>query len=142
MTQQPADLFEYSTSFPCSTEDAFDAWTIPEIMKTWMFSGTNNDIVQVIADPVPNGEFCILKHDPVQELVDYCGHYNEVSRPTLLSFSLESPLRFTGISSVVIRFASVEEGCRIDFLQTGIDPITAQPIWESMFANLANIFAH
>lgn len=135
-----ADVYETTSVFNTSSENIFDSWTMPELMKCWMYSGNTNDIVQVIATAEPNGEFCVLKKEAEQDLVDYCGHYNEVSRPGLLSFSLESPLRFTGISSIVLRLAPTDEGCRMDFLQTGVDPAIVQPIWENMFANLERLF--
>ena len=137
-----SDTYELTWQFPsASTEDVFDAWVVPEKIKGWMYTGDTNDIVQVITNPITGGEFCVLKEDREQELVDYCGTYHELVRPNLLSFSLESPLRYRGTSSVVIRFTVEGEACRMAFLQTGIDPALVGVSWPKMFGRLPALLA-
>jgi uncharacterized protein YndB with AHSA1/START domain len=139
--QLPPDTIELTYGFIASAEDIFDAWTDPSVMRRWMYSGESNDILQVITDPRPGGEFCLLKNDREKDLVDYCGTYHEVARPGLLSFSLESPLRFEGTSSVVIHITPDGDSCMMNFLQTGVNPSSLAGAWVRMFKHLEDLIA-
>jgi uncharacterized protein YndB with AHSA1/START domain len=136
MKQPGITPIEIHQRLSAPVEDVFDAWTDPLAVKKWMFLGEFNNIIQVIIDLQPGGEFSVVKKTDEGYLRDYYGKYHEVSRPALLSFSLEAPDAFPGTSNVVIRFQPIEDGCKMVFLQTGVEPSTAEQPWRQMFEQL------
>lgn len=132
---------ELTHDFNVPTENVFNAWTNPELIKQWMFKGKDNDIVQVINSLEQNGAFSVIKKGKGGEWMDHYGTYREIVRPNLLSFSLEAPDRFKGVSSVVIRIMPTESGSQLHLLQTGADPAFFTKVWEQMFLKLEQVLA-
>lgn len=128
-----------SQRFSVSTEDVFDAWTIPSLIKQWMYKGEKNDIVQAIVNLEPNGGFSVIKRNAEGEWADHYGHYHEIVRPNLLSFSLEVPDLFEGVSNIVLRLYPTEEGCELYFLQTGVEPDLVEDAWRKMLQRLSSL---
>jgi uncharacterized protein YndB with AHSA1/START domain len=131
---------EIHQRFSVPAEDVFDAWTDPLIVNKWMFLGEFNNIIQVIIDLRPAGEFSIVKKTDEGYFRDYYGKYHEVNRPALLSFSLEAPDVFEGVSNVVLRINSTSEGCEMVLLQTGVDPAVTERPWRLMFERLSQLY--
>jgi uncharacterized protein YndB with AHSA1/START domain len=131
---------EIHQRFSVPAEDVFDAWTDPALVKKWMFQGEFNNIVQVIIGLEPGGEFSVVKKNDEGYFRDYCGHYHEISRPNLLSFSLEAPETFAGLSNIVLRIMPVDGGSEMVFLQTGVDPAIVEVPWRKMFDQLNRLF--
>jgi uncharacterized protein YndB with AHSA1/START domain len=141
MKQADIPPIEIHQRLSAPVEDVFDAWTDPLVVKKWMFLGEFNNIIQVIIDLQSGGEFSVVKKTDEGYLRDYYGRYHEVSRPSLLSFSLEAPDTFPGTSNIVLRFQPVEDGCEMVFLQTGVAPSIAEQPWRQMFEQLSALFA-
>jgi uncharacterized protein YndB with AHSA1/START domain len=141
MKPQEFDPIELHHDFAVPTENVFNAWTDPEIMKRWMFTGESNDIIQVINSLEQNGAYSVIKKGENGEWVDHHGTYREIARPNLLSFSLEASEKFAGISSVVIRIMPTENGSHMSFLQTGADPAVFSDTWKKMFEKLEQVLA-
>ena len=127
--------------FVAPAENVFNAWTDPVLISRWMFKGNENDIIQVINKLEQNGAFSVVKKNEQGEFVEYFGTYREISRPNLLSFSLESPGRFNGVSSVVIRIMPTEFCSHLTLLQTGVHPAVFNEAWRKMFEKLEGILA-
>lgn len=132
---------ELSYDFSVPTENVFNAWTNPEIISQWMFKGEGNDIVQVINSPEQNGAFSIIKKGKGGEWMDHYGTYREIVRPNLLSFSLEAPDTFKGVSTIVITITPTEKGSHLSLLQTGADPALFVKVWEKMFGKLDKLLS-
>jgi hypothetical protein len=58
----------------------------------------------------------------------------------LLSFTLEVPWHFPGVTTVEINFTADKAGnCQMDFQQAGVDPSVIRESWKKMFAQLKTI---
>src|SRR4030095_11424824 len=71
--------------FALSPQHAFDAWVDPEIARRWLFATATRPIAQVDIDARAGGSFHFVdRHD--DEVLDHCGRYMEIVRPTRLAF--------------------------------------------------------
>jgi uncharacterized protein YndB with AHSA1/START domain len=141
MSEKEFAPIELHHDFSVPSENVFNAWTDPEIMKKWMFKGETNDIVQVINNLEQNGAYTVVKKNANGEVEDYYGTYREIAGPNMLSFSLEAPEKFEGVSTVVVRIMPTENGSHMSFLQTGADPALFESAWKKMFERLEKILA-
>jgi uncharacterized protein YndB with AHSA1/START domain len=139
MNQTEFPPVEISQQFIVPAENIFSAWTEPEIIKKWMFKGEGYGVEKAMINLEPNGEFSIITKDPNGELLNHFGTYHEIARPSLLSFSLQAPHHFPGVSSVIVRIMPTEQGAVMMFLQTGIDPSVVEDAWRKMFEKLDQV---
>lgn len=122
-----------------SAEVVFDAWTVGDLVKLWLFKSDTNEILHVKTDLQPGGSFSILERSDDGTLIDHFGKYIEVEEPHHLSFSLEVPKHFSGVTEVDIQIAATADGCELIFHQTGIDPQIIEESWQRMFTLLAKV---
>jgi uncharacterized protein YndB with AHSA1/START domain len=127
-------------TYPADVETFFDAWTKPEWMKRWLFKSPTNQIVKVEVDLRVGGRFSILELADGEQ-IDHFGEYLEVSRPDRVAFTLEVPWHFKGVSTVAIELRSTDQGCLIDFRQSGIDVSKTEDSWKKMLDNLSIVIA-
>lgn len=133
MEKDQVEPVNITRHFTVPADVVFDAWTNTDLIKQWLFKTDTNRIIQVIMELEPNGTFSIVEQTEDGQLIDHFGQYHEIAAPQLLSFSLEAPEHFPGISSVVVRIDPADDGCTLHFLQTGVDPNLVQKEWERMF---------
>ena len=120
-------------------EVVFDAWTLGNVMKLWLFKSDTNEILHLKADLQPGGAFSILEQSDDGSLIDHFGRYHEIERPHHLSFSLEAPKHFSGVTEVDIHIMPTARGCELTFDQTGVDPQIVEESWHKMFSRLDKV---
>jgi uncharacterized protein YndB with AHSA1/START domain len=135
-------VVQVSQLFPFRAEDIFDAWANPSIVPRWMFSGDNSEITAVDIDFRVGGQFAIKERDRNSDVViDHFGKYVEIDSPFHLAFSLEVPLRFTGITYVSVFIVQEQNGSLLTLTQTGVSPEKTESGWYRMLRQLQNVLA-
>ena len=132
------DPLRLSKLVPATPAEAFEAWTASEIMRQWLFTSADGQIVRTVTDPVVGGHYSILEHNDGQE-IDHFGTYLVVERPRRLSFTLDVPKHFSESTRVDVTFAPDAAGCWVHFTQTGIDPEKTRMFWQQMLKRLADV---
>jgi len=101
----------------------FKAWTKPGLISQWLFKSRNNWIVVAHQELSIGGKFSILETTVENEQIDHYGTYLAIAPAVRLSFTLEVPWHFEGVTAVSISFINDKAGnCLMDFQQSGIDP--------------------
>ena len=125
---------------PKGPESAFEAWTVPGLMVQWLFKSPDNKIAVPLQELVNGGKYSILEMTAGNEKIDHFGTYLAIVPGELLSFTLEVPWHFPGVTTVVIHFKTAGEGyCLMDFKQSGVDPKIVTANWQTMFTQLKSI---
>lgn len=114
---------------------AFDHWVDPGLIRRWLFVSPTSRITDVEIDLRPGGRFSILEVDGA-ERIDHYGVYTAVDRPRRLSFTLEVPKHFSGVTEVILEFAPAAGGCEMSLTQIGVNPNLTEPSWRAMFDQL------
>jgi len=123
----------------------FCAWTDPAIIAQWLFKGDDSEIVKVDLDLVVGGRYSIVEQGR-DGTIDHFGNYLAIDEPHLLSFTLEVPKHFSGVSQVRLEFREAEAAAvttvatEMVFQQTGVDPQIVEGSWRRMFTQLARVF--
>jgi len=84
---------------------------------------------------VIGGRFSILELSD-NEKIDHFGVYLEIERSRKLSFTLEVPRHYSGVSKVAIEIKQKATGCEMIFTQSEIDVTKTEESWKKMFNNL------
>jgi uncharacterized protein YndB with AHSA1/START domain len=121
--------------FKATAGQLFAAWTKPEFVEQWLFKDADSESVTADIDLTVGGRFSIVEHTK-DGPVHHFGNYSAIDKPHSLSFSLEAPTRFGGVSEVQIQFNQMPEECEMVFRQTGVDAENSEAIWRKMFLNL------
>lgn len=116
----------------------FDAWTNPAVMRHWLFKGDHSEIESIDLDLTVGGFFSILERDD-SGTIDHFGNYLLIDQPTSLSFTLEVPKHFVGMTQVLLNFKPRGNSCEMSFEQTGVDPKVVESSWMRMFAKLTRV---
>jgi uncharacterized protein YndB with AHSA1/START domain len=136
-------MLQITPIFQVPAERLFEAWTDPAQIEKWLFKGDNSEIVKVDLDLTVGGRFLIVERTE-KDTIDHFGEYLLIERPRLLTFQLEVPKHFTGISQVQLEFketdAAATAATEMLFQQTGIDPRSVEGTWRRMFTQLARVF--
>jgi uncharacterized protein YndB with AHSA1/START domain len=127
-----------SQHFPMPAEAVFDAWTTPSVMAQWVFTSRNREIRKIDLDLRVGGRFEISEWTG-QEFIRHFGTFQKIDRPHGLSFTLEVPQRFSGVSHCIIGIASTPDGCVMTFQQTGVPKELGNRGWRAMFRTLAEV---
>lgn len=131
--------------FQVPAEKLFCAWTDPAIISRWLFKGDHSEIVKVELDLTAGGRFSIVEQTS-DGTIDHFGHYVVIDKPRQLSFTLEVPRHFPGVSQVQLEFKEAEAttvvtaATEMVFQQTGVDPQIVEGSWRRMFTRLARVF--
>src|SRR5438552_7546693 len=132
-------MFQITPVFQVPAEKLFCAWTDPVFISKWLFKGDDSEIVSVELDLTVGGRFSIVEQTR-DGTIDQFGNYLVIDKPHLLSFSLEVPKHFPGISQVQLEFRETEVGTEMIFQQTGVAPEIVEASWRKMFTQLARAF--
>jgi uncharacterized protein YndB with AHSA1/START domain len=131
--------------FQVPAEKLFCAWTDPAIISQWLFKGEDSEIVKADLDLVVGGRYSIVEQTR-GDTIDHFGNYLVIDKPRLLSFTLEVPKHFSGMSQVQLEFKEAEAAAvttvatEMVFQQTGVDPQIVEGSWRRMFTQLARVF--
>jgi uncharacterized protein YndB with AHSA1/START domain len=126
--------------FPLPAGAVFDAWTNPTLMARWIFTTRGSEIRKIEIDRRVGGAFSIVEWTG-RESVRHFGTFQKVDRPHILSFTLEVPQRFVGVTHCIVGIASTPDGCVMSFQQGGVAKEVAEPNWRAMFRTLAEVLA-
>ena len=135
MAQKQFPELQLTYRFAASAEHVFDSWLNPEVLKHWIFIGETNKITKVTLDVTEGGKFSIVEENK-GKVIDHFGKYIHIKRPESLSFSLEVPDHFEGISSVEVSVQAQGPGCTLSCIQRDIDTTKTEPAWRKMFQTL------
>lgn len=133
-------LQEFLTASP---ETVFKAWTEPDLMSRWLFKSPGNRIVVALQELVAGGKYSIMETTADNEKIDHYGTYLSIVPGARLSFTLEVPWHFPGVTTVTINFPADAEGnCLMNFQQSGVDPKIVEGNWKTMFVQLKAVLSH
>ncbi len=96
-----------SKTIQAPIESVFDAWLNPSILSKFILPAPGMPEPQVELDAKEGGSFTILMQVG-QEKIAHTGQYLELSRPTKLVFSWNSPFSADG-STVILNFTAIDE---------------------------------
>lgn len=122
-----------------SPGEVFNAWTKPELMIRWLFRSATNRIEVPLQELRSGGRYSILETTAEGEKIDHYGAYSIIVPAERLSFTLEVPWHFPGVTTVNLAFSPIEGGCLMDFRQSGVDPRTVEDNWKAMFGQLKRV---
>jgi uncharacterized protein YndB with AHSA1/START domain len=109
-------IVDIRETLAASPESVFSAWTEPGLMSRWLFKSPDNWIVVALQELVTGGRYSILETTAENEKIDHFGTYLAIVPGTLLSFTLEVPWHFPGVTTVTINFtADAADNCLMDF---------------------------
>jgi len=126
-------------NLPASPGEVFNAWTVPELMIRWLFRSATNRIEVPLLELRSGGRYSILETTAEGEKIDHYGTYSIIVPAERLSFTLEVPWHFPGVTTVNLAFSAVEGGCLMDFRQTGVEPRIVEDNWKAMFGQLKRV---
>ena len=133
MTQSSLPTFEIGRHFDTSPETVYQAWTVPSLMRRWLFVSEHNEIRRISADLTVGGRYSILEWDGKQE-IDHFGGYEIIDPPTRLAFTLTVPKHFAETTRVSVSIAANDMGGSImTFSQTGVPRDVTEQNWIRMF---------
>lgn len=134
------NIVHLNKRLPFRPDAVFKGWTEPRLMRQWLFKSANNDIVIPKYNLTEGGEYSILETTAENEKVDHFGNFITIIPSTRLSFMLEVPWHFQGVTKVEIEFIAIDEKHTLmDFLQTGVRPDIVEANWNEMFSNLDQV---
>lgn len=125
---------------PAVPEAVFSAWTTPGLMAQWLFKSPDNQIVIETQELMAGGRYSIMETTAGNENIDHYGTYLAMVPGVLLSFTLEVPWHFPGVTTVTVNLtADAAANCIMDFRQTGVDPRIVEGNWKAMFMQLKTV---
>jgi uncharacterized protein YndB with AHSA1/START domain len=99
-------------TFDATPERVFDAWTNPDLVRAWMGSFPDDEVVSVTVDERVGGRFSFLIRRQGQ-LLDHAGEYFLFDRPERLGFTWGVNENGEETSRVVILLAAVGSGTEL-----------------------------
>jgi uncharacterized protein YndB with AHSA1/START domain len=132
-------LVHFQEILSASPGKVFNAWTVPELMILWLFKSATNRIEVPLLELHSGGRYSILETTAEGEKIDHYGSYSIIVPPERLSFTLEVPWHFPGVTTVNLTFRAIEGGCLMDFRQSGVDPGIVEDNWRAMFGQLKRV---
>ncbi len=103
-----------------------------------MFRSPINEIINIKLDLKGGGKFSILELAN-GKTIDHYGEYLEIERPYRLKFTLEVPVHFPGVTEVIVSITSVNNGCELELVQTGVAPEVTEKNWKDMLNKLEEV---
>ena len=122
-----------------SPTKVFDAWVTPAIMRQWLFASPSNEIHDIELNLTIGGRFSIPERTAEGDNIHHFGEYLEIDRPRRLTFTLEVPKHFPGVTYVAIDIVKIKKGCELSLLQTGVRPETTEANWREMLLQLDKV---
>lgn len=81
MTEESDYVVHIERTFPASAEEAFDAWTSPEVMRRWFRCGPDWDTPEAEVDLRVGGKVRVLMRRPDGRKDEAHGEYTLIDRP-------------------------------------------------------------
>ena len=81
MTEESGRALRIERTFAASAEDAFDAWTSPEVMRRWLHCAPDWDTPQAEVDLRVGGTVRVVMRKPDGTEVHAQGEYTLIDRP-------------------------------------------------------------
>jgi uncharacterized protein YndB with AHSA1/START domain len=138
MAQSKFPELRLTYSYAATAEHVFDSWLNPEVLKHWIFVGNSNKITKVELEEKEDGKFSIVEENN-GKTIDHFGKYIHIKRPESLSFSLEVPDHFEGVSYVEVSIERQGPACALTFIQSNIDTSKTEQAWVKMFQTLDTV---
>lgn len=138
MAQKQFPELLLTSRYAASAEHLFDSWLNPEVLKHWIFISDTNKITKVELEEKEGGKFSIVEENK-GKIIDHFGKYIHIKRPESLSFSLEVPDHFEGVSYVEVHIEAQGPGCALSFIQKDIDTTKTEQAWKNMFQTLDTV---
>jgi len=138
MAQTEFPELRLTYTYAATAEHVFDSWLNPEVLKHWIFIGDSNKITNVTLDEKEGGKFSIVEENK-GKVIDHFGKYIHIKRPESLSFSLEVPDHFDGVSHVEVNIERQGPACALSFIQRDIDTTKTEQAWKDMFQMLDTV---
>lgn len=115
----------------------FRAWIVPERMRLWLFASDRGEIIRVETDPVVGGRFSILERNEGWRSTTSAATWSS-TRPAAVVHP-RGPGALPGVNPDRSRVCPDDQGCAVEFTQTGIDPEKTRSFWEQMLTQLAQV---
>ena len=138
MAQTEFPELRLTYTYAATAEHVFDSWLNPEVLKHWIFIGDSNKITNVSLEEKEGGKFSIVEENK-GKVIDHFGKYIHIKRPESLSFSLEVPDHFDGVSHVEVNIERQGPACALSFIQRDIDTTKTEQAWKNMFQMLDTV---
>lgn len=106
--------------FDAAPKVLFEAWTNPELMKKWLFTSEQTNILAK-SDARVNGTWKIIDRREGEDFL-ITGDYVELNRYEKLIMTLELPQFTDVVHSIVMEFKPAESGCEMTLTQSVIIP--------------------
>ena len=115
MTKISVTTLNMKRKFDVPAEKVFEAWTLAEILKKWMFTMEHTNKVAK-SDPRVGGTWEIVDHRNGKEY-RAIGEYIVVEPPTKLVFTFKMP-QFSDLEDdITVEIQPLESGCEMIFTQ-------------------------
>jgi uncharacterized protein YndB with AHSA1/START domain len=123
--------------FQASVTSVYDSWITRPVAELWLFKNKTNRL-HFDAEVKNGGQFSVVEYDG-EKKIDHWGEYLDIDRPNRLSFTLEVPDHFEGVSEVSIEIKETPGGTQLDLTQVNIDTSKTESAWKAMLANLDDV---
>lgn len=119
IAEDPARKLVMTRRFNAPPERVFDAWTRPELVAKWLFTGPTSDKHEIDFPAKVDMKWTIMDR---RGGVDYTaiGWFLEVDRPRRLVFTFGMPQFADEYDRIVVDFAADGDGCLMTFTQEGV----------------------
>lgn len=127
--------------FNATPERVFDAWTKPELVAKWLFTGPTSDKHEIDFLAKVDAKWTIMDQ---RGGVDYTatGWFLEVDRPRRLVLTFGMPQFSDDFDRIILEFAPDGDGCLMTFTQEGVleeDKAPQEHGWSLMFLGLGQL---
>lgn len=102
-------------TFNVPSEDVFEAWIYPQLMRKWLFTTeTTNRVARSV--PQVGGTWEIVDHHNGKDY-QIIGEYKEIEPPEKLMSKLLMPQFSKSVDSISVQIKPLETGCKMTFIQ-------------------------
>lgn len=141
LAADPTRRLVMTRRFNAAPERVFDAWTKPELVAKWLFTGPTSEAHSADFSARVDAKWTITDR---RGGVDYTaeGWFLEVDRPHRLVFTFGMPQFSADYDRIVLEFAPDGDGCLMTFVQEGVLEEYKAPQehgWSLMFLGLGQI---
>jgi uncharacterized protein YndB with AHSA1/START domain len=117
-------MLRVSRRFDAPRERVFDAWTNPDVLRSWWAAGPDWKTPTAEVDPRPGGRYRLSMEDPTGSVHTVVGEYKEVTPPERLAYTWSwegGPPEMAGSadSLVVVEFLEDGDGTEVVLTHSG-----------------------
>lgn len=135
----PGSTLVLDREFSCTTEALWRFWTAPGLMRLWFGSDPEGRVLAATADPRVDGEFSVTFANSDGTEHTCTGRYLVIEPLVQLAFTWFWKGREAHVEVVSLEFSEVDQGVRMRFTHSDIDPATSHNYragWTSTFDKL------